>query len=46
MNTRIKKLEEEGFDGIVLAEAGVTRLGLDNLISLTLDEKECLYAPA
>lgn len=32
MNTRVKKLEDEGYDGIVLAQAGVTRLGLENLI--------------
>jgi hydroxymethylbilane synthase len=29
IETRIKKIHESGFDGIVLAQAGISRLGLD-----------------
>ena len=33
IETRIKKVEERKFDGIVLAQAGITRLGTDTKIS-------------
>jgi hydroxymethylbilane synthase len=36
LETRIRKLDEGQFDAIVLAEAGLRRLGLDNRISLQL----------
>ncbi|MCA9047580.1 MAG: hydroxymethylbilane synthase [Planctomycetaceae bacterium] len=36
VETRIRKLDEGEFDAIVLAEAGLMRLGLDNRISLRL----------
>jgi hydroxymethylbilane synthase len=36
LETRIRKLDEGQFDAIVLAEAGLRRLGLENRISLQL----------
>lgn len=38
INTRLKKLEEQEIDGLVLASAGLLRLQLDNKISQYLDE--------
>ncbi|MBS4914280.1 MAG: hydroxymethylbilane synthase [Veillonella sp.] len=40
VQTRLRKLEEENFDAIVLAEAGLTRLGLEEYITqvFTVDE--------
>lgn len=40
VQTRLRKLEEEGFDAIVLAQAGLKRLGLDDKITqvFTVDE--------
>ncbi|MBY0227670.1 MAG: hydroxymethylbilane synthase [Gemmataceae bacterium] len=37
VETRLRKLEELGLDGIVLAEAGLRRLGLEGHISESLD---------
>ena len=46
--TRIRKLEEDGFDAIVLAAAGVSRLELDlsNFEVIELDPREFVPAPA
>lgn len=37
VDTRLRKLEEQGLDGIVLAEAGLVRLGLAHKITEILD---------
>ena len=44
--TRIRKLEEQGLDAIVLAAAGVTRLGIEHPRMFPLDVKMMLPAPA
>jgi len=44
LNTRLKKLETENLDAIVLAAAGVKRLGLENRITEYLDENIMLPA--
>ncbi|CAD8175051.1 unnamed protein product [Paramecium pentaurelia] len=46
LNTRIQKLDEGQYDAIILAKAGILRLGLGERISFDLEEKEFLYAPA
>ncbi|MCB2148120.1 MAG: hydroxymethylbilane synthase [Deltaproteobacteria bacterium] len=44
LDTRLKKLESESLDAIVLAAAGVLRLGLGDRITQTLDESVMLPA--
>ncbi len=44
VDTRIRKLDEGQFDAIILAEAGLTRLGLADRISLRLQPPEVLAA--
>ncbi|NYI17645.1 hydroxymethylbilane synthase [Xanthomonas arboricola] len=46
VNTRLAKLDNGGYDAIVLACAGLQRLGLDARISARLDAPEWLPAPA
>jgi hydroxymethylbilane synthase len=44
LDTRIKKLQKEGLDGIVLAAAGIKRLNLENQITEYLSEDIMLPA--
>ena len=44
IDTRIKKLEEEKLDGIILAAAGVKSLNLNNKISISFDTEQVLPA--
>jgi hydroxymethylbilane synthase len=44
LDTRIAKLKNEGFDTIILATAGVQRLGFDELITERLPYEICLPA--
>lgn len=44
LDTRLKKLETEDYDAIILAAAGVKRLGLENRITEYLDENIMLPA--
>ncbi len=46
VNTRIKKLDEGKFDAIILARAGVERLGLADKISFCFDPRQFIPAPA
>lgn len=46
IETRINKLKTMDLDAIVLAAAGVHRLGLESVISTYLDDEICLAAPA
>jgi hydroxymethylbilane synthase len=45
IETRIAKLDLEGIDGIVLASAGMKRLGLENRITQIFSTDEVLPAP-
>jgi hydroxymethylbilane synthase len=44
--TRIKKLEQGDFDAIVLARAGLERLGLSNKISIIFEPTKFIPSPA
>ncbi|MFZ5943491.1 MAG: hydroxymethylbilane synthase [Bacillota bacterium] len=44
INTRLDKLSSQGLDGIILAAAGVERLGMGDRISDRLDTSICLPA--
>ncbi|MBB6729296.1 hydroxymethylbilane synthase [Cohnella zeiphila] len=44
IDTRLRKLETEGFDAIVLAAAGLRRMGWADRITTLLDPRECLPA--
>ena len=44
LNTRMRKLEESAWAGMILARAGVVRLGWENAIGETLDVKMMLPA--
>lgn len=44
IDTRLKKLDSEGFDAIMLASAGLHRIGWDNRISEYLSADICLPA--
>jgi hydroxymethylbilane synthase len=45
VQTRIRKLRAREFDAIVLAKAGVERLGLTDAISVTFDPEQFVPAP-
>lgn len=45
LNTRLRKLEEGQYDAIILALAGVKRLGWDHLVKDVLAAEICLPAP-
>ncbi|MFO0880475.1 MAG: hydroxymethylbilane synthase [Gemmataceae bacterium] len=44
VETRLRKLDDEGFDAIILAEAGLRRLGLEQHITEILDREWMLPA--
>ncbi|MCS6863918.1 MAG: hydroxymethylbilane synthase [Gemmataceae bacterium] len=44
VDTRLRKLYDQGWDGIILAEAGLQRLGLQHHITETLDPRWMLPA--
>jgi hydroxymethylbilane synthase len=44
INTRLKKLEDEGWDGMILALAGIRRLGLDKHLKQIISEEIMLPA--
>jgi hydroxymethylbilane synthase len=46
VQTRIRKLQTTELDAIILARAGLERLGLTKLISYTFDPKQFIPAPA
>ena len=46
LNTRLKKLEEQEFDAIILARAGVLRLGWEDKIDQVLTKGDFQYPPA
>lgn len=45
VETRLRKLKEGEFDGIILARAGLKRLGMERVINEILDPLEFLPAP-
>jgi len=45
VNTRLRKLDTGGFDAVILAAAGLTRLGFASRIAALLDPDESLPAP-
>ncbi|HVF09534.1 MAG TPA: hydroxymethylbilane synthase [Abditibacteriaceae bacterium] len=45
IDTRLRKLEEQGLDAIVLAYAGLNRLGVVPQLMFPLDERKCVPAP-
>ena len=46
VDTRLRKMEEEKLDGIVLAAAGLIRLGMEDVITQYLEPEEMISAPA
>ncbi|MDR1367509.1 MAG: hydroxymethylbilane synthase [Candidatus Accumulibacter sp.] len=45
LDTRLKKLDEGRYDAIILAAAGLIRLGLENRIRMTLPPEKIVPAP-
>jgi hydroxymethylbilane synthase len=45
LDTRLKKLDDGGYDAIVLAAAGLRRLGFSQRISMALPAEACVPAP-
>lgn len=46
VDTRLRKMEEEQLDGIILAAAGLHRLGMEKRITCYLEAEEMISAPA
>lgn len=46
VDTRLRKMEEQRLDGIVLAAAGLKRLGMEDRITCFLSPEEMISAPA
>lgn len=46
VDTRLRKMEEQKLDGIVLAAAGLHRLGLEHLITQYFETEDMIPAPA
>lgn len=46
VDTRLRKMQEQKLDGIVLAAAGLKRLGMENVITQYLEADEMVPAPA
>ena len=46
VDTRLRKMEEEKMDGIILAAAGLRRLGMEGRITRYLEPEEMIPAPA
>lgn len=46
VDTRLRKMEEQKLDGIVLAAAGLHRLGMQNRITCYLEPEQMIPAPA
>lgn len=46
VDTRLRKMEEEQLDGIILAAAGLHRLGMKERITCYLEPEEMISAPA
>lgn len=46
IDTRLRKMEEQRLDGIVLAAAGLHRLGMENRITQYLSYKQMIPSPA
>ncbi|XP_037533288.1 porphobilinogen deaminase isoform X2 [Nematolebias whitei] len=45
LNTRLKKLDEkQDFAAIILAAAGLKRMGWENRVSMILEPEDCMYA--
>jgi len=44
VNTRLRKLDDGEYDAIILACAGLIRLGLEQRIAMSLEPEECLPA--
>jgi len=45
LDTRLRKLDEGGYDALVLAAAGLHRLGFSSRVSLAIPASACLPAP-
>ena len=45
VNTRLQKLYDGAYDAIILAEAGMNRLGMNDQIAEIIDPRICLPAP-
>lgn len=46
VDTRLRKMEEQKMDGIVLAAAGLKRLGMEDVITEYMESSEMVSAPA